>query len=46
MVDDDDMNAIMKDQGKSLEEKTKKLIDAANEAGGTDNITVVLAHFI
>ena len=29
----------------SLEEKTKQLIDAANEAGGKDNITVVLVEY-
>ncbi|MCW3091225.1 MAG: serine/threonine-protein phosphatase [Ferruginibacter sp.] len=30
--------------GKSLAEKGKQLVDAANEAGGRDNITVVLVH--
>lgn len=29
----------------SIEEKTKRLITAANEAGGADNITVLLIHF-
>lgn len=29
----------------TLEEKTQKLIDAANEAGGKDNITVVLVEY-
>lgn len=29
----------------SLEDKTKQLINAANEAGGADNITVLLIHF-
>ncbi|MFC4772488.1 Stp1/IreP family PP2C-type Ser/Thr phosphatase [Enterococcus hermanniensis] len=29
----------------SLEDKTKQLINVANEAGGADNITVLLIHF-
>ncbi|MBV7391763.1 ribosomal RNA small subunit methyltransferase B [Enterococcus sp. AZ103] len=29
----------------TIEEKTKSLISAANEAGGSDNITVLLIHF-
>lgn len=33
------------EQTVSLKEKTKKLIDAANEAGGKDNITVVLVEY-
>ena len=33
------------DQPISLEEKTKALIDAANNAGGKDNITVVLVDY-
>lgn len=31
-------------QNLSLEEKAKKLVKAANEAGGKDNITVILVH--
>ncbi|MFH1092235.1 MAG: Stp1/IreP family PP2C-type Ser/Thr phosphatase [Pseudomonadota bacterium] len=46
MVDDDDISKIINNQGQSLEDTAKKLIDSANEAGGTDNITVVLANFI
>lgn len=33
------------EQDVSLEEKTKQLINAANEAGGKDNITVVLVEY-
>lgn len=33
------------DQDVPLEEKTKQLINAANEAGGKDNITVVLVEY-
>jgi protein phosphatase len=29
----------------SSEETCQRLVDAANEAGGTDNITVIVAHF-
>lgn len=32
-------------QGVSLEEKTQSLIDAANDAGGKDNVTVVLVEY-
>jgi protein phosphatase len=41
MVRDDEIAAILRDAG-SLEEAGQRLIDAANEAGGRDNITVVL----
>ncbi|MBR3557523.1 MAG: serine/threonine-protein phosphatase [Bacteroidales bacterium] len=33
------------EQNLSLEEKTQALIDAANEAGGKDNVTVVLVEY-
>src|SRR2546421_2322610 len=41
MIRDDDIAAILREAG-SLEEAGQRLIDAANEAGGRDNITVVL----
>ena len=43
MVDNTAMTNILKTD-KSLASKGKCLIDAANEAGGKDNITVVLVH--
>ncbi|MDT2642133.1 Stp1/IreP family PP2C-type Ser/Thr phosphatase [Enterococcus dongliensis] len=44
MVSEADILAIV-ESDQSLETKTKQLIDAANEAGGADNITVLLIHF-
>lgn len=43
MVSNQAMTAILC-SGKSLSSKSKALIQAANEAGGKDNITVVLVH--
>lgn len=44
MVDDSQINNIVDEcAGKTLEETVHKLIDAANENGGHDNIAVVLA---
>lgn len=41
MVDDPQIEQILGDPG-SLEERAKRLIDAANEAGGVDNSSVVV----
>lgn len=41
MVDDDAISAILA-EGASIEEATQQLVDAANEAGGRDNITAIL----
>ncbi len=41
MVDDTDIKRIVLGQ-RDIVEKTQRLIDAANENGGKDNITVVL----
>ncbi len=41
MVPDDDLGAILADGG-SLEGVARRLVDAANDNGGRDNITVVL----
>ncbi len=41
MLSDDEMKQIIL-QEVSLEEKVRQLIDSANEAGGNDNITVLL----
>ncbi|MGV3529380.1 MAG: PP2C family protein-serine/threonine phosphatase [Flavisolibacter sp.] len=43
LVDSEKMVSVLTAK-KSLEEKTQLLIDAANEAGGKDNITVVLVR--
>ncbi len=40
MVDDTDIKRIVLGQ-QDIVEKTQRLIDAANENGGKDNITVV-----
>lgn len=39
------VSILEQEQDDSLEEKTKKLVNAANEAGGKDNITVVLVEY-
>lgn len=44
MVEEDKLVNYLRQEG-SLEEKAKLLVKAANQAGGTDNITVVLAGF-
>lgn len=43
MIDDAEICRIMKTE-ETLEEKTKKLVNEANENGGKDNITVILAE--
>ena len=45
MVSDAGIAAILNDESKTLQEKTNALIAAANEAGGTDNITVQIIGF-
>ena len=45
LVHEDIILAIAR-SSKNLEEVNKRLIDAANDAGGTDNITVITAQFI
>jgi protein phosphatase len=41
MLDDADISAIL-DRALPLEQRARDLIDAANQRGGVDNITVVL----
>ena len=41
-VSDDEMAAILAGGGGSLDQAAGRLIDAANDAGGPDNVTVVL----
>ena len=43
MITDDDIAAIIRDGG-DLPELCKRLVDLANEKGGHDNVTVVLAR--
>lgn len=44
MIDDFAIKAIVTDLEKTLEVKCESLIDTANQRGGVDNITVVLAY--
>jgi protein phosphatase len=43
MVKDEDLARLLKGDG-SLEQKAQQLTDAANAAGGRDNISVLLAQ--
>jgi len=45
MVDENELAGMLGQDGPSLKEKAFKMINAANEGGGKDNITVVLAQF-
>ena len=44
MVEDEDLEAILRTDG-TLEDRCQWLVDAAMEAGGHDNITVLLAEY-
>jgi PPM family protein phosphatase len=46
MITDDTMRKILVSNREDLERATTKLIEAANEAGGTDNTTVVLVEIL
>jgi protein phosphatase len=46
MISDEDMLRLVRENGDNLEGACDKLIALANENGGTDNITVVLAQVI
>ena len=41
MLEDEEIEKILKER-LSLEEKAKKLVEAANDNGGKDNIAVIL----
>ena len=45
MIDDEGIAARLREHEKSPEAACRKLVDEANAAGGTDNITVVIARF-
>jgi len=42
MVDDDAILAVLQQRGRTLEQRARGLVDAANRGGGEDNITVIL----
>jgi len=44
MLSDEEIQAIVMEEG-SVDETCRKLIDQANQAGGNDNITVVLVEY-
>ncbi len=45
MIKDDEILSILKPFPETLEKAAKALIDAANEAGGKDNVTAVLVRY-
>jgi protein phosphatase len=45
MVADDEIIRVISESGDGLEEISRRLVAAANERGGEDNITVVLLRF-
>ena len=44
MISDEDIETTMREGGEDLAAVAQKLIDGANEAGGEDNVTVVLVR--
>lgn len=44
MLSDDEMEAILRETG-DLEDASRKLIEAANAAGGVDNVTCILVRY-
>jgi serine/threonine protein phosphatase PrpC len=45
MIDDSEIHKLLQQQAADLKALGRTLIEAANQAGGEDNITVVLARF-
>ena len=45
MVTDEHMARLLSETEGDLDRKCERLIEVANEHGGTDNITVILAHY-
>ena len=46
MLEDDEILSIVEAKKKRLDGAAVALVDAANEAGGKDNVTVLLAHVL
>lgn len=46
MIDDPGLSAILAETGDDLDSCCQRLVDVANENGGTDNITVVLTRVL
>ena len=46
MISDDEIKEIIEREGKDLNKAAQTLIQAANAAGGADNITAILAKYI
>lgn len=46
MVEDDDIHRILHECGDDIEKAADELVMAANENGGKDNISVILAHVV
>jgi protein phosphatase len=45
MVDDGEIHKLLEQHSQDLNAAGRSLIEAANQAGGEDNITVVLARY-
>ncbi len=45
MINDQEIARLLVPVADSLEEASARLVDAANEAGGRDNVTVVLLRY-
>jgi len=45
MVSDEEISSLILSDPDSLEEASQRLVDAANDAGGRDNVTVVLLRY-
>jgi protein phosphatase len=46
MLEDDEILALVERGKKRLDGAAQALVDAANEAGGKDNVTALLAHVL
>jgi protein phosphatase len=44
LVDDEEISATLRERGSVLEEAAKSLVQQANDYGGKDNISVILAR--
>ena len=46
MITDEEIAQILDDEREDLPEAARKLVDAANDSGGEDNVTVILVQFL